>query len=37
MLTQQFEEPRQVFLVDPVQHESVRRIDAQLVAFGFDL
>ena len=37
MLVQQLQDAAQVFFVDPVQHETIGRIDAQLVALSFDL
>jgi hypothetical protein len=37
MLVEQFHDPTQVLFIDPVENETVRCIDALLVAFGFDL
>ena len=37
MLIQQFKDTPQVLFVDPVQNKTVRCVDTQLVAFGFDL
>ena len=37
MLIQQFKDAAQVLFVNPVENKTIRCVDTQLVAFGFDL
>ena len=37
MLIQQFKDATQVLFIDPIENKTIRRVDTQLVAFGFDL
>ncbi|MCY1304460.1 hypothetical protein D9M70_542170 [compost metagenome] len=36
-LAKQFEQAAHVFFIHPIQHETVGRVDTQLLSFGLDL